>query len=134
MRSLQKNLSDEVRGVKEAKNQESNRCSVPKGDQKHDERHVNGSSEVAFVDPSERIEDVISHPGHQGDVPALPDIAEANGRERCVKIWRQREAETITDSHGAGRIASEIAIVLACKRECPSPSAQGVRSDFGVED
>ena len=111
-------------------------CSaVPESAEEHGKGQVDVGAGGAFLVATERDVEVVAEPCGEGDVPALPEVGEADGSVGVAEVVLNGETEAEGDTDGAGGVAREVAEDLAGESEGANPGihkadACGVFVDF----
>ena len=71
----------------------------------------------------EGIEDIVAHPGAQGNMPAAPEIAQGDGKVRTAEVGRQLDAEELGNAGHQIDAAGKIGVLL-----------QGIHEDGDDDD
>ena len=87
---------------------------------------------------AQRNVDVVAEPARQRDMPAPPVFADGAGKIRILKVFRQRDAEELTDADGHIAVAGKVKIQLhhvgrvAQREDRCGQRGRRDRRDFGV--
>ncbi len=132
---FQDTLYDEVGAVECAPDDEGPCSTVPESAEEHGEGQVDVGARGAFLVATEGDVEVVAKPGGEGDVPALPEVGEADGGVGEAEIVLYGETEAEGDADGAGGVACEVAEDLTGEGEGANPGihkadACGVFVDF----
>src|SRR5438105_3309214 len=120
----QRPLDREIHPVQPAPGDEGPVGPVPEAPEQHGrhERRVGAARAVAIA--PERNVEIVAQPRGQRDVPAAPEIREADRRIREAEVVRHGEPETQRRTYRGRRVAGEVAEDLA---------AEGERAGTGIE-
>ena len=81
------------RAVQRAPQQKVPALAVPDAREQHRQHQVDLGAGEAVAAAAQRNVDVVAYPGGQGDVPAVPKIADIVGAQRHIEVFRQPETE-----------------------------------------
>ena len=85
---------------------------VPEAAQEHGGHQVPQSAGPPPPVASQTDVEVVPQPGRQADVPALPEVPEAERPVRLVEVHREAEAQQQGDPDGNVAVAAEVAVDL----------------------
>src|SRR6266850_3148579 len=97
---------------------------MPETAQEHDDDQINRGSCPSNAVAAERNVKVIAQKCGKRDVPAPPEIGEANGRVRKTEVILEMKTETESRADGAGGITCEIEKDLASEGDDAHPGIE----------
>ena len=105
---------------------------VPQAAEQHGQHQVDVGARCAAAIAAERHVEIVAQPGRQRDVPAPPEIGEADRRVRHAEVVRQAETEAQRGADRDGRVAREVAEDLAGECERAEPGVDERRPGAGL--
>ena len=117
-------LGREIQAVQSAPDHEGPAGAMPEAAEQHRRHQRRIRAALAVTIAAERNVEIVAQPRRQRDVPAPPEIGEADRRVRKAEVVRHREAQAHRRADRRRRIAGEVAEDLAAERERRDPGVE----------
>ena len=106
---LHEPLADQEQPVQSAPDDKRPGGAVPQAAEQHRQHQVDVGAARALAVAAQRHVEVVAQPGRQRDVPASPEVREADRRVRIAEVVDQRDAEHQRRADRRRRVAGEVA-------------------------